>query len=82
MNDEVLLKFRDFVVKNPESVFSQDFVFNLVEELIAMKTKYEGLYDPGVAPHQADPADLCNCGNHTHGAATAGWICPVHGQQF
>lgn len=34
------------------------------------------------APHQADPADLCNCSNHTHGDITAGWICPVHGQQF
>lgn len=29
-----------------------------------------------------DPADLCNCGNHTHGASTAGWICPIHRQQF
>lgn len=28
------------------------------------------------------PADDCNCGLHTRGALTAGWLCKLHGQQF
>ena len=25
---------------------------------------------------------LCNCSRHKRGESTAGWDCPVHGQQF
>lgn len=37
---------------------------------------------PQEASEQGNPADLCNCGDYERHALTAGWICPVHGQQY
>jgi len=37
---------------------------------------------PTQANTQYEIKPKCNCMNHRPGALTAGWVCPVHGQQF
>ena len=31
---------------------------------------------------EARDAAVCNCAHHTRGQLTAGWKCPIHGQQW
>jgi len=40
------LEFREFVKSKPDSDFAQEFVLDLVNEVIKLKILHEGLIDP------------------------------------
>ena len=40
------LEFREFVKSKPDSDFAQEFVLDLVNEVIRLKIIHEGLIDP------------------------------------
>jgi len=61
MEDEIILAFREDVIRDdPEMSYAKDLVMPLIDEIIRLKVKYEGMFEPDdkAAPEDDNPARL------------------------